>query len=192
MPPTRADDPVARRQGGGAKRRSDMKATRGILLVLAVLMIAAVPARAQDPEAQTNPADPRENDRFGEIHLWIGQLAPDAKSNFWDDNFRNFTARRSRLDGPIFGGDYLYHLDRHNAVMLSSSLYINTISEPARNVQDENGNPLEHHLELAVGSLAASYVLYPAGSSDHAVIPYLGAGAGLYLGELQTFRQQFT
>ena len=75
--------------------------------------------------------------------------------------------------------------------MLSGSFDLNSINEPARNVRDEDGNPLEHHLDLDTVFLTAGYVFYPAGSEDP-VIPYLAAGAGLYVGQLRGYRSSFT
>ncbi len=80
--------------------------------------------------------------------MWVGRWSANADSNFWDDNFQNFKASRGRLGGVLFGGDYIHHVDRHNAFMVSAGGYANSISEPARHVRDESGNPLEHHLNL--------------------------------------------
>ncbi len=167
---------------------------RSLLLTLAILGVATA-ALAQDPQDPDNSVDQQtahqDTGRFTEVHLWLGQLALNGRSDFWDDNFQSFKASRSGLDGLTFGGDFIKHLDQHNALMLSGSLYLKSISEPARNVLDDSGNPLEHHLDLDTGSLTASYVLYPAGTR-HAVIPYLGAGAGLYAGQLRSYRSSFT
>jgi opacity protein-like surface antigen len=163
---------------------------RCLLLVLAILGVAAA-ASAQDSQDPEQLLDDQDTDHFNEVHVWIGQWMPDADSDFWADNFRNFEASRSQLDGFTFGGDFIDHLNRHNALMLSGSFYWNSINEPARNVLDESGNPLEHHLDLATIALTASYVLYPVGTEDP-VIPYLGAGAGLYVGQLRGYRSSFT
>jgi len=163
---------------------------RSLFLILAILGVAVAAAAqdSQDPEPLMSYQD---TGRFHEAHVWMGQWMPNAHSDFWDDNFRNFEASRNRLNGFTFGGDFIDHLDRHNALMLSGSFYWNSISEPARNVLDEDGNPLEHHLDLATISLTAGYVFYPAGTEDP-VIPYLGAGAGLYVGQLRGYRNSFT
>jgi opacity protein-like surface antigen len=163
---------------------------RCLLLVLAILGVAAA-ASAQDSQAPEQLMDYQNTGHFKESHIWIGQWLPNAHSDFWDDNFRNFDASRSRLDGFTFGADFIDHLDRHNALMVSSSFDWSSISEPARNVLDESGNPLEHHLDLATFSLTAGYLLYPAGT-EGPVIPYLGAGAGLYGGQLRGYRSSFT
>ncbi len=166
------------------------RSIRCLLLVLAILGVAAA-ASAQDSKDPEPLMSYQGADRFNESHVWLGQSMPNAQSDFWDDNFHNFEADRSRLEGFIFGGDFITHFDRHNALMLSGSFYLNSINEPARNVRDEDGNPLEHHLDLDTVFLTAGYVFYPAGSEDP-VIPYLGAGAGLYVGQLRGYRSSFT
>ena len=132
------------------------------LLALAILGTATA-AFAQDPQ------DPQDSSpsRFNEAHMWIGQQSLNGRSDFWDDNFQNFAASRDKLNGFAFGFDLVKHLDVHNAVMFTGGFSSNTINEPARNVLDENGNPLEHHLDLDSFALTAGYVFYPAGAGPH-------------------------
>jgi opacity protein-like surface antigen len=167
---------------------------RSLLLVLAILGIAsaAFAQDSQDPEdSLDHPIVHESPSRFTETHVWLGESTLNGRSDFWDDNFQNFKASRGKLDGFLLGGDYIKHLDLHNALMFSSSFNWNSINEPARNMLDDSGNPLEHHLDLATLSLTAGYVFYPAGTQA-AVIPYLGAGAGLYVGQLRSYRSSFT
>ncbi|PYQ63082.1 MAG: hypothetical protein DMF53_11310 [Acidobacteria bacterium] len=162
---------------------------QSLLPALAMLAIAtaAVAQDTQDPEQPIIPQDPS---RFIEGRLWFGTSVPDARSNFWDDNFQNYEASRSQLTGFAFGGDSIRHFDRHNALMISAGFFWSSANEPARYVLDENGNPLEHHLDLDTFFLAAAYLFYPAGT-EHRLIPYLGAGAGFYMGELRAYRSSF-
>ncbi len=167
-----------------------MKSPMQSLLIALALLGCATASQAQDSQAPA-PVVPLDTSRFNEGHVWLGQLSLNARSDFWDDNFQSFKASRGRLDGLTFGGDFVHHLDRYNALMLSAGFYLNSINEPSRNLRDESGDPLEHHLDLDTLSLTAAYVLYPLGT-DGPVIPYLGAGGGLYLGELNSYRSSFT
>jgi opacity protein-like surface antigen len=56
---------------------------------------------------------------------------------------------------------------------------------------DENGNPLEHHLKVDSWYITAGYLFYPFGT-QHPVIPYLGVGAGVYGGNVNSFRSSST
>ncbi|HEY4591616.1 MAG TPA: hypothetical protein VIJ61_04365 [Thermoanaerobaculia bacterium] len=160
-----------------------------LLLALAMLAVATA-AQAQDSQDPEQPFIPQDPSRFIEGRMWIGASVPDARSNFWDDNFQNYEASRSQLTGFAFGFDSIRHFDRHNALLLSAGFSFSSANEPARYVLDENGNPLEHHLDLDTFSLTAAYLFYPAGT-EHRVIPYLGAGAGFYMGELRAYRSSF-
>lgn len=160
---------------------------QSLLPALAMLAIATA-AVAQDSE---QPIIPQDLSRFREGRLWIGASMPDARSDFWDDNFQNYQASRGQLTGSAFGFDSIFHFDRHSALMLSAGFSLSSANEPARYVLDENGNPLEHHLDLDTLFLTAGYLFYPAGT-EHRVIPYLGAGAGLYMGDLRAYRSSFT
>lgn len=168
---------------------------RSLMLALAITGIATA-AFAQDPrKTETSTDDPpaaarQSPSRFSEMHAWIGETMLNGRSDFWDDNFQHFKASPGRLDGFVLGGDYIKHLDLHNAVLFSGSVFVSSINEPARNVRDDDGNPLEHHLLLDTFSLTAGYLLFPAGTQS-AVIPYLGAGAGLYAGQLRSYRTSF-
>ncbi len=168
-----------------------MKRFRQSLLPALAIFALATTALAQDSQDSKQPLVPQDPYRFSEGRLWIGASTPDARSNFWEDNFRNFDASRGKLTGFAIGGDYIRHLDRHSAIMLSAGFSLNSVNEPARDQFDDSGAPLEHHLDLDTVSLTAGYLFYPAGI-EHRVIPYLGAGAGLYVGELRSYRSSFT
>lgn|GEM_PF-1226186 len=169
---------------------------QSLLLALAMLGIATA-AFAQDQDPENSPDLPaaaiglQSPSRFTEAHVWIGLQRLNAESDFWDDNFANFKASPSQLDSFTLGVDFIKHLDLHNAVMLSGNLYMNSFSEPSRNVLNRSGNPLEHHLDLNTFSLTAGYLFYPAGTLKP-VIPYLGAGGGLYAGQVRSYRRSFT
>lgn len=163
---------------------------RSLMLALAILGIATM-AFAQDSQAPESSADRpmvyQSPSRFTEGRIWIGESKLNGKSDFWNDNFQHFNAGRGDLAGFMFGGDFIKHLDLHNALMLSSSFDGHTINEPSRDVLNHRGDPLEHHLELTTFELTAGYVFYPAGT-QRGFIPFLGAGGGLYAGGVKTYR----
>lgn len=168
-----------------------MKRLLQSLLSALAIFATATAAVAQDAQDSQPPIIPQDPCHFIEGRMWIGASMPDAHSNFWDDNFQNYQASRGQLTGFAFGFDSIRHFDRHDALMLSAGFALSSANEPARYVLDENGNPLEHHLDLDTFFLTAGYLFYPAGI-EHRVIPYLGAGAGLYMGELRAYRSSFT
>jgi opacity protein-like surface antigen len=161
-----------------------------LLLTLTLLGVAPA-AFAQDSQEAERHIILLEPRGFNEARLWLGLWKPDAYGNFWDDNFQNFDAGPSRLNGFAVGGDIIHHIDPHNALMATVGYNVTAVREPARNVLDENDDPLEHHLKVDTWYLTAGYLLYPFGM-DHPVIPYLGAGAGVYGGSVNSFRSSST
>ncbi len=154
-------------------------------LALVILGIATTAFAQDSPIVNQSPS------RFTESHAWLGGTTLNGRSDFWDDNFQHFKASRGDLEGFVFAGDFIKHLDLHNALMLSSGFDFTSINEPSRDLRDHHGNPREHHLELATLSVTAGYVFYPAGTQRR-LIPYVGAGGGLYMGQLQTYRSSYT
>jgi len=153
-----------------------------LLLALAGLLASFPQVKAQ---AEPGPG------AFNEVDLWAGGFAPAARSDFWYENSRDYSVAHGDLTSVVFGLDLVRHFDRHNAVMLGLGAGGRTVSEPSRTLDDGTGAPLEHHLEHLDLSLTASYVFFPLGT-DQKVIPYVGAGVGLYLGSVQTYRSKTT
>jgi len=63
--------------------------------------------------------------------------------------------------------------------MFSASYYQTTLGQSYRNFLDQNNNRIRHDTDYEIGSGSVAYVLFPAGTHTP-VIPYLGAGVGLY------------
>jgi opacity protein-like surface antigen len=156
-----------------------------MVLGLAALVVSSAPAWAQPPYPPP-PGPPGAyyhrgggSDRFGEFRLWVGGFRPDAHDQYWNDNFRDFSASRSDYQDVIGGGDFIYHFDRYNAVMFSASFYGTTNTISYRNFLDQNNQRIRHDHEFDIASGSVAYVLFPAGTHTP-VIPYLGAGVGVY------------
>jgi opacity protein-like surface antigen len=163
------------------ERRRKMKSARvRFVLGLAGLFIAAAPVLAQ-PYPPPPPPYHRggDADRFGEFRIWAGGFQPDAHGDYWDNKFRDFTGSKSDLRDVIVGGDFIIHLDRINAIMFSASYYSTTTTQGYRNFLDQNNNRIFHNTDYDIGSGTVAYVLFPAGTHTP-VIPYLGAGVGIY------------
>jgi opacity protein-like surface antigen len=164
------------------------RAQQNILLSLGCLLLAAVPALAQYPPPPPPPYPPppmyapppsHPHDQFVEFRLWAGEFFPAAGGDFWNNNFSNFTGSRSDFQDVIGGGDFIFHFDRYNALMISASFYGSSADESYRGFLDQNNNPITHRTSFDISSGTAAYALFPAGTHNP-VIPYLGAGIGLY------------
>ena len=158
-----------------------------MLLCAAALLVASTPVWAQPYPPPPPPGPPGGpgpyyhygSDRFGEFRIWVGGFRPDAHDAYWNDNFRNFTSSKSDFQDVIGGGDFIYHFDRFNAVMFSASFYSTTVTSSYRNFLDQNNNRIRHATDFEIASGSVAYVLFPAGTHTP-VIPYLGAGVGIY------------
>jgi len=157
-----------------------------MILCLASLLVASAPAWGQPYPPPPPPGPPPgpyhyhgNADRFGEFRIWAGGFQPDAHGDYWQNKFRDFTGSRSDLRDVIGGGDFIYHFDRYNAVMFSASYYTTTTGQSYRNFLDQNNNRIRHNTDFDIGAGTVAYVLFPAGTHSP-VIPYLGAGVGIY------------
>lgn len=165
------------------------RAPQTILLGLGLLLLAVVPTLAQYPPPPPPgpgyypppppPPPHRPHDQFVEFRLWAGGFLPAFGGDFWDNNFRTFTGSRNDFQNVIGGGDFVFHFDRYNALMVSASFYSGSSNEQYRNFVDQNGNGIGHRTTLDVSSGTVAYAFYPAGTHG-SVIPYLGAGIGVY------------
>jgi opacity protein-like surface antigen len=157
-----------------------------LLLGGAGLLLAALPALGQypPPPPPPGPYGPppyhrHPSDQFVEFRLWAGDFLPDFHGDYWDNNFRNFTGSRSDFQDVIGGGDFIFHFDRYNALMVSASFYTASGTESYRGFLDQDNNPISHRTSLDISAGTVGYVLFPAGTHNP-VIPYLGAGIGVY------------
>jgi opacity protein-like surface antigen len=175
-----------------------MKSARvRMMLGVAGLLAATAPAWAQPPYPPPPPPGPPPgpspyyhrtgySDRFGEFRVWVGGFQPDAHGDYWSNVFRDFTGSRSDFRDVIGGGDFIYHFDRYNAVMFSASFYSTSLTQSYRNFLDQNNNRIRHDTDFDIGSGSVAYLLFPAGTHTP-VIPYLGAGVGVYSWRLREF-----
>jgi opacity protein-like surface antigen len=164
------------------------RTTQSLLLSLGCLLLAAVPALAQVPPPPPPPYPPpvyappppsQPHDEFVEFRVWAGEFFPTAGGAFWNNNFNNFTGSKSDFQDVIGGGDFVFHFDRFNALMVSASFYSASSDEAYRGFLDQNNNFITHRTRLDISSGTVAYALYPAGTHKP-VIPYLGAGLGVY------------
>jgi opacity protein-like surface antigen len=154
-----------------------------VVLGLAALVVSSAAAWAQGPypppPGRYSHGGGGGSDRFGEFRLWVGGFRPDAHDQYWNDNFRDFTGSRSDYQDLIGGGDFIYHFDRYNAVMFSAGFYSTANNIAYRNFLDQDNRRIRHDNSLDIASGSVAYVLFPAGTHSP-VIPYLGAGVGVY------------
>ncbi|RMG45954.1 MAG: hypothetical protein D6718_06330 [Acidobacteria bacterium] len=110
------------------------------------------------------------------FRLGLGLFTPDADSAFWDDTFSVFTGSPDSLEDVAIGADLLFPRSRWSAVLVSLEHQEGTARQAYRH--DPDGFDVWHDTELQVTPLTVGLLFYPAGREG--LVPYLGAGGGLY------------
>jgi opacity protein-like surface antigen len=149
------------------------------VLVLAALLTASVPAWAQQHSYRE-----RSYERDGAFRLRLGAFRPDGDSDYWNDKKLDFTGDVSDFEDASVGADYLLSLNRHVGVLFSGSYYQGNASQSYRDFVDNHGDRIRHDTTLDIGSLTAGLMLHLTGP-DSPIIPYVGAGGGLYSWRLE-------
>ena len=152
-------------------RRSWWVATALLVLVLA----GAVSAAAQPPDGRYGHYGPQQSFRFR-----LGLNTPSGDSDFFDDTFQDFTGDIDDFEDLVGGVDYVYYMHRHVGLMLSGDYFEAQQDQSYRDFVDNSGNRISHTTTLEISPLTAGVVvrLVPEGLP---VVPYVGAGGGLYV-----------
>ncbi len=142
--------------------------------MLAGLLVVSAPAWAQRGSYE----------RDGAFRLHLGSFRPDGDSEYWNDKAREFTGDMGDFENVSAGGDYLLSLNRHVGLLFSGNYYQGDTTQSYRDFVDNRGAEISHDTTLDVGSLTAGVVFSLTGP-DAPIIPYVGAGGGLYSWRLE-------
>lgn len=149
---------------------------RGALAALALLALAAVTAA---------PASAQFYDRDHTLRFRGGLFEPDGESEYWEDAETLFTGDASELEDLLLGFDYELGLGGagHLSLLVSASAWSGEDERADLFFEDQLGNPITHRVTLDVASFTAGLKvnLFPHGP----VRPYVGAGGGYYLWDLE-------
>ena len=142
--------------------------------ILAGLLVASTPAWAQRGTYE----------RDGAFRLHLGTFQPEGDSEYWDDKFADFTGEIDDFENVSFGADYLLSLNRNFGLLFSGNHYSGDQTQSYIDFVDNFGNDIRHDTTLEITSLTAG-VQFSFLGPNAPVIPYVGAGGGLYLWTLQ-------
>ena len=118
------------------------------------------------------------------LRLRLGILTPEGDSEYFTEAEADFTGEVEDLEDFVGGMDYRYDYGGHVGFMVSGDLYEGTWDRSYRDFEDNFGEEIQHRATLEIDSLTAGVVvdLTPEGFP---VVPYVGAGGGLYLYRLE-------
>jgi hypothetical protein len=150
-----------------------------VIIALTMLLLAALPALAQQPGGQRYYPE-----REGAFRIYLGAFQPHGDSQYWDDKEEDFTGSIDDFESLSFGAAYLLPLNNRLSIMFGGSLYEGESTNAYRNFEDNFGNRIRHDTTLDIASGTVGFVVHLT-APDVVIQPYLGAGGGTYFWELE-------
>ncbi len=152
-----------------------------LLAALAVCSIAAAPASAASIPGHRGHWGAENAFRFS-----IGEFEPRGESRYWSDNAIDFTGDADDLSEVAAGLEYHRFLNQHLGVVASSTFFAGDTDQSYIDFVDERGADIFHTTELEVATFQLG-LIFNLTRRDQAVVPYVGAGGGLYFWRLTEF-----
>jgi hypothetical protein len=152
-----------------------------LLLALIALSFAA----AVVPE--TADAQPRHR-RYNEpsFRIQLGEFQPDGDSRYWDDKAVDFTGGPSDFEDTFAGISYLHPLSDRLSVQFAGFGYEGIEDQAYIDFVDQFGGDILSTTELELTAITIG-LLYQLTGPDAPLVPYVGAGGGLYAWRLTEF-----
>jgi len=152
----------------------------GILMLC--LFAGAAPGQA---EKDYDGAQYRRYRGDSSLRLRLGLFTPEGDSDYWRDKDNDFTgAATSDLEDVSGGIDYTFNLGGHLDLMVSGSWYESQQDMSYRDFEDNFGDPITHTGTLEIAPFTAGVVVRLAPEAAP-IIPYVGAGGGIYAWRLE-------
>jgi opacity protein-like surface antigen len=146
-------------------------------LTLAVLVAVALPASAQYRHRAYRGGD-------NEVRFSAGLFTPDGSSRYWNDSFFDFSGDIGDFEDAVVDFDYLRRLGGNLKLIATVSGYEGKVDQAYRRYQDDRGRDIFHTTTLDVSTATIGLLAELAGRQSP-VVPYLGAGGGLYVWTLK-------
>jgi len=145
----------------------------------AVMMLLAVPGFA----ANGNYG------HWGETQVFridVGQFEPDGNSDYWDDIGFDFTADSEDFEDVVIGLEWIKFLSDRLGFAVSGTFYDASQTAEYRRFEDQFGSGIFHATDLEVTSFTIGLLVHLT-QRDQAIVPYVGAGGGLWAWRLSEF-----
>jgi len=142
-------------------------------LMLSLMAMSVVGAFIATPSASAQQS----------VNLFVGGFVPtslDARENDVLVNDQNFLLFRfDQFTGATVGGEYLVSLGDFFDAGLSAGFYQKTVPAIDANYVNANGSNIEADLKLRIVPFDATVRVLPFGHRAP-IVPYVGAGVGIY------------
>lgn len=120
------------------------------------------------------------------FRIQLGEFQPDGDSRYWDDSAFDFDRTADDFEDAAFGVSYIKPLGDRLGLQISGFFYEGTEDLAYRRFEDQFGNDIVHTTELELAAVTLG-LIYKFGGPNAALIPYVGAGGGVYAWRLSEF-----
>lgn len=121
-----------------------------------------------------------------DITLKLGGYVPSAKSDIWDANELETNFKKSDMVGFYIAGEADLFLGHLFNISFELGYYRDDALAEDVDFVWEDGSPIIHTIYLRIIPLEGSLKLLPLGR-NRKIIPYVGAGIGIYFWDYQEF-----
>lgn len=131
---------------------------------------------AQGAEAQYRPARSYAEPSF---RVQLGEFQPDGDSIYWDDLGFDFDRTAEDFEDAAIGLSYIKPLGRRLGLQISGFFWEGTENLAYVAFEDQGGNDILHTTELETAAVTIG-LIYKFTEPGAALVPYVGAGGGVY------------
>lgn len=129
----------------------------------------------------TAEAQHRGGNRYNEpsFRIQIGEFEPDGESSYWDESTFDFDRGPGDFEDAAVGLSYIHPLGRRLGLQVSGFFFESSQDLAYRRFEDQFGADILHttEIEIAAGTVG---LIYNFAGPEAALIPYVGAGGGVY------------
>lgn len=118
------------------------------------------------------------------VRLRLGLFTPEGEGQYFEGKKLDFTGDADDFEDVAGGIDYMYHAGSRFRFVLSGDVFEGQTDQRYLDFEDNFGNPIEHTTTLEITSVTAGLQV-PLAPRGAAVVPYIGAGGGVYTYRLE-------
>ena len=120
------------------------------------------------------------------FRIQLGKFQPDGESSYWDGSAFDFDRQADDFEDSVLGLSYLRPLGSRLGLQISGFFYEGSEDLAYVRFEDQFGGDIVHTTELELAALTVG-LIYNFTGPDAALVPYVGAGGGLYGWRLAEF-----
>jgi hypothetical protein len=138
---------------------------------------------AEPGEAQYRTANRPSEPSF---RIQLGEFQPDGNSTYWDDSASDFDRQAEDFEDAALGLSYIRPLGPRLGLQISGFFYEASEDLAYLAFEDQFGGDILHTTEIELATVTVG-LIYRFTGPDAALVPYIGAGGGLYSWRLAEF-----